>query len=275
MGKNRNILAVKELPDFGLQPQRAVIERCESIHCHTGDTRIEWPLTLFLHIAGLYEKAEQQLKTLGKGCSQDAFEEIARNTFDLPETRHFQIEEIVNGTIHIHYRNVRIEMSRATFQTFAVGIMEALNYILTLESDIERIYTEIELPIQDINPYDCSHSPSEEHELGFQCNTERETEDHVKGINLCARLIKQGFRMLPISIVATASADPAYSINPNALPYQRLDGFKRYMAYNLLGYKTILCHLYAGKQAYPGNQRYLPWIIGCDTLHSLPVREAE
>ncbi len=53
MGKNRYILTVKELPDSGVLPQRAVIERCESVHCHTGDTRTEWPLTVFLHISGL------------------------------------------------------------------------------------------------------------------------------------------------------------------------------------------------------------------------------
>jgi hypothetical protein len=105
------------------------------------------------------------------------------------------------------------------------------------------------IDIDAINPYDVNHPPG------------RTDEDHVRGIEFAKERIRAGERILPILVRDfTVDSDPEYCGRPfnsaAGLPvdyrYQRLDGFKRYMACKELGHDKIECII--DNASFPGGQ---------------------
>ena len=133
------------------------------------------------------------------------------------------VEECEN--IHVHYRDVRIEMSEEEFHVFAKTMVKASE---TLKRKM--------LTIGSVNPYD------ESHWQGYEVEDER----HREGIELVKKLIVEGKKILPILVRPNGDGT-----------YQRLDGFKRYMAYKQLGHGLIQCIV--DPEAPRGGQEGMEW----------------
>jgi hypothetical protein len=113
----------------------------------------------------------------------------------------------------------------------------------------------LEVDLGQINPYDVNHPP------GWSDDA------HARGIETVKGLIREGRPILPILIRDFGiNSDPercgrAYN-EAASLPldyrYQRLDGFKRYMAYKELGYKRIECIL--DNDSFPGGQHGMDFV---------------
>jgi hypothetical protein len=113
----------------------------------------------------------------------------------------------------------------------------------------------VEVDLGRINPYDANHPP------GWS------DEAHARGIETVKGLIREGRPILPILIRDfEIDSDPercgkAFN-EASGLPldyrYQRLDGFKRYMAYKELGYERIECIL--DNHAFPGGQHGMDFV---------------
>ena len=155
------------------------------------------------------------------------------------------LEEQVNGCVHFHYKDVRIEMPQDAFVKMA-GIFELakVNYFKEREKLIE---------LDSIHPYDHIHWPTKEEWLSIdgysQEHLEKDYNDHLDGINWMARYISQGFQIKPI-IVTVAGDYP--------VAFVRRDGYKRYMAYKLLGARQIPCYVVSEKVALtmPQNKEF-------------------
>ena len=113
----------------------------------------------------------------------------------------------------------------------------------------------VEVDLDQINPYDINHPP------GWI------DEGHALGIEVVKGLITAGKPILPILVRDFGiDSDPercGRAFNESAgLPlnyrYQRLDGFKRYMAYKELGYDRIECIL--DNESFPGGQHGMDFV---------------
>jgi len=113
----------------------------------------------------------------------------------------------------------------------------------------------VEVDLDQINPYDVNHPP------GWT------DESHARGIETVKVLITGGKRILPILIRDFGiDSDPercgrAFNESeglPLGYRYQRLDGFKRFMAYKELGYDRIECIL--DNRSFPGGQHGMDFV---------------
>jgi len=216
------------------------------------------------------EKARIALGRDCKECKEGYFRELAREVTKIPQNdrRAMKIERLTKELVHLHYRNIRIELSQETFEILAKAIATAYSRLRVIGAYkqagivITKPVDQITVKLEAINQYDIAHKEELGAPLGFMCRNAKETEQHEEGIRLCMALIRNGCKMLPISITPREYSDFEYSgsFKDNHV-FQRLDGFKRYEAHRRLGFETIVCHLYKGKDAYPGNQRYLPLVI--------------
>jgi hypothetical protein len=111
------------------------------------------------------------------------------------------------------------------------------------------------LDIDTINPYDRNHFPG------------RIDDEHKRGIEVAKRLISQGKNILPVLVRDfNIDSDPercgrAFNLSSGLavdFRYQRLDGFKRYMAYKELGHKVIECIV--DNNSFPGGQHKMDFI---------------
>ena len=146
----------------------------------------------------------------------NVFKELSRETIK-PQTQYFASRLVVElcENIHIHYRNLRLELSDAEFIQFAHKINEALKKLKEY-----RLEKTIFIRLEDINPYDEGHGKIPD-------------EEHRKGINFAKDLIdRQKKSLLPIVVVP---------VNNKSYKYQRIDGYKRYMAHLELGLEKIEC----------------------------------
>jgi len=126
--------------------------------------------------------------------------------------------------IHLHYRNMRMEFNDKEFYEFALCIHYAIiNLLKERMSRLERK----NIPLDIINPYDSGHGETP--------------------IDMLKEVIKQGVKIYPI-LVKPVDGKP--------YKYQRLDGYKRYMAIKELGFKEIECFI--DPQGWPGGQLSLP-----------------
>tara|TARA_Y100000310_G_scaffold342437_2_gene445707 strand:- start:321 stop:899 length:579 start_codon:yes stop_codon:yes gene_type:complete len=130
-------------------------------------------------------------------------------------TNRLLIEHNRDDTYHIHYRDIRIHLTKDEFEDMANAFIKAKKDDDELKpfkyADVEDV-TRVTVPIDDIQPYDEGHRC-----LAIDS-------EHREGIEVVKKLIKEGKKIRPI-LVATNG--------------QRLDGFKRYMAQKELGYKEI------------------------------------
>jgi hypothetical protein len=123
-------------------------------------------------------------------------------------------------------------------------------------------FTVTRIPLADINGIDKGHL--------------RIDAEHRLGIDVIKERIRRGERVLPILVrdfdIDTHSEWCGRSFNqahdlPTHYRYQRLDGFKRWMAYRELGYAAIECHV--DNTAFPGAQHKMAWCPRFDRLARL------
>lgn len=152
-----------------------------------------------------------------------------------PSPEYFPERLIVEDceNIHIHYRNLRIELGVREFIRFVEVMSSALDEFRTFGGKVRK------LKIDDVDPYDSFHPK------GFE-NTDAQ---HRDGIEKVKRLIKAGKTILPILV--------RVPIDKQKL-YKRQDGFKRYFAFKELGYKEINCFIVENRQL--GGQEGMPWV---------------
>ena len=90
--------------------------------------------------------------------------------------------------------------------------------------------------LKDIEPFDSLHT-EEQNEYGFTAHEtkddEADTLRHEEGIEYVKGILEKGQKVMPILIGCHSPDDP----------YERLDGFKRYMAHKRLGKEIIECFI--------------------------------
>jgi hypothetical protein len=147
--------------------------------------------------------------------------------------------------IHLHWRSLRIEMSITDAARLLDVCWRFGNLIPLLQGRV------LEIPLDAICPYDERHRRVGEH--GFDNGSPEETAEHEAGIKWMIEQMKSGRRPWPIAIRPGWGARfsrPEDRRSGNV--WQRLDGFKRYMAHKALDLPTIKCFLVAGDR--PGCQ---------------------
>lgn len=88
------------------------VDLCENVHLHVRNVRLEFQkeefLILLRHLKSL---SEEYIEKFNYGPDM-----IRRFCVELPETTEFdtrmQVEKLVNGQYHFHYRNLRLEAEK-------------------------------------------------------------------------------------------------------------------------------------------------------------------
>lgn len=150
--------------------------------------------------------------------------------------------------IHVHWRNVRLELS-----------ISDLVRLLDMSATFERFLFAFEgqvmtIPLAAINPYDHTHVRIGEDD--FDNGSEKDTTEHKQHIAWMADQIASGRKPRPIAVCPAWRGK--FVRREDATPgnvWQRLDGFKRYMALKALGRPTIEC-IYVASY-WPGCQHGL------------------
>lgn len=269
MGEIAELLAYGELSGPGECGIRMCVEQCEKFHFHYRDTRLEFEPDEFDLLLSALRDAEGEIRRNPAHCSETYFRELSHRAlaWQRPAARYVAVELTKDGKVHVHYRNLRLEFTRDEFITFGRILSQAYAQSITRMLDYETteasFYCEMIVPVGVINQYDLSHQFEPTRPEGFWCGRALDTKLHMQGIELCMRLLQQGFRLLPVAVTPIECRDVEYS-GPikNQHRYQRLDGFKRFEAHRRLGAEEIECRIYRGEHAVPGVQQYEPWVIG-------------
>jgi hypothetical protein len=161
--------------------------------------------------------------------------------------------------VHFHWRNVRLEMSTSDAARM-INVCWRLTKLMPL---LEK--TVVAVPLASICPYDGSHRRISDEE--FENDSPAATAEHKAGVAWMVEQMKAGQRPRPIAVCAawTDSFPRTADWQPGNI-WQRLDGFKRYMAHRTLGLPAIDCTLVADYQ--PGCQHGLrPFLEPGEKLH--------
>jgi hypothetical protein len=147
--------------------------------------------------------------------------------------------------IHFHWRNLRVEMSMS-------DAVRMLDLCWRFESLMPLLQGRIvNIPLASICPYDTRHRRVSDDE--FDCGTLDATQEHVAGIAWIVEQMNSGRKPWPIAVRPAWRS--RFSRSEDRLPgnvWQRLDGFKRFMAHRALKRETIECVIVAGDR--PGCQ---------------------
>jgi len=129
--------------------------------------------------------------------------------------------------VHVHFRNLRFELHEVDF-------LQLCSAFFLAQRRLWRWYKaphfEI-IPIDKIDPWDAVHCPSEK-PPGFVCKDNKDTFAHLEGIKFFMQKLRNNEQVSPILV------RPHPQVKGK---YQRMDGFKRFMAYKFLGFKEIPC----------------------------------
>lgn len=264
MGKIKKILDTTTLNDEIECRNRLTLELCENIHLHYRDLRVELDSDTLKMFRDSFDEGVENLPKSYKHKENDFLKLSYKNLGDNNINKDkFSIELLLNDLVHIHYRNMRLELPVENFKLLCGSFSKAYNELILNNYIIEgeKTYEEKMINIDDINPYDTVHREDKNSKYGYVCWNDQDVLQHEDGIKICMELIKNGYILLPPSVIPIGKRDEKYS-GPikESHKYQRLDGFKRYMALKRLGHKNILCHVY--EKAEPGNQRYKTLIVG-------------
>jgi len=124
--------------------------------------------------------------------------------------------------------------------------------------------------IDEVNPYDESHFPFGDErwkdidELAKEHNDPAWTEKyHRDGVDVLKKELEKGYMIRPILVCNALRRQDLKSaegiVDMTKLNYQRLDGFKRYMAMKELGYDWIVVQIIS---SHIGNgQGGQPWVL--------------
>jgi len=226
LGHIKKLLSGKTIPKRSMTPCSIWTDLCENIHLHYRNLRLEFSETEWAH----FRAAINHLGKAVERCSvENGYEEGDPNfliqqvyNFSLkPDSDYYKnrstIELQRDDTVHFHYRDLRLHWSKREFVEIANMFVDAVGKFNAVEpfryADVKE-RTKVLCNIEDIQPYDEGHRP-----LAID-------EEHRSGIEFIKSEIKNGVKIRPI-LVNTEG--------------QRLDGFKRYMAFLELGFEEIWC----------------------------------
>ena len=243
MGFIKRILAKQTLDNVPKFWNKVRIEAGEEklMHFHWRDLRI-----LFSPV-GEYSQFKEFTKTIVESLDgTEKFEDgkdIYVSMRKIPDKIIFgnemKIEEQINGDIHFHYRDTRLELSAQDFMLMSDLFNEAkYNYLKKWEQMIK---------IEEINPWDKHHFVDPKDWIAWN---EKDYLRHHDGIEKVKVGIKNGGEILPILVC---------EVKDLHFKYQRLDGFKRYMAYKELEFNKIPCYVVKLEDLPKLRQHERPW----------------
>lgn len=229
MGEIRKLLAGNVMERRSITATGIWVDLCENIHLHYRNLRLEFSekeWAQFIHAVHMLGQAE--LHTAHQHNYREGDPNfLVQCHYNQPlsgDSTYFPnrltVEEQFDGTYHVHYRDLRLHLSRREFMTVACAFEQALRRINNPDGDVwpeERFaaITErqrVRVPIQWVQPYDKGHKP-----LAIDA-------DHRAGIEFVKQCIRDGKRLRPVLVDVRGV---------------RRDGFKRYMAQLEMGYREI------------------------------------
>ena len=225
MGEIRKVLSLNKLEPRLISCRQIWADLCENIHLHYRNLRLEFSPREW----GTFVSAIMMLaKSIDMGIEKKNwrpgnadfllhmnYKNGLESNSDYYPTR-LSVELQLDGTYHIHYRDLRLHLTQGEFMDLRDAFKEVEDTIDKLQpfpfANVEKP-TLVKLPIEEVQPYDSGHPPS------FSMDKE-----HRDGIDVCKELIKQGKHIRPIVLDTRG---------------RRMDGFKRYMAQKEMGIKEI------------------------------------
>lgn len=128
--------------------------------------------------------------------------------------------------VHIHYRNLRTELSINEFFDLCRAMKDSLPELQNYLFQGREI---VKIKLSEIDPFDDGHKEIEGY---FDCGDE--TAIHAIGIAQIKKFISEGGEIMPIAVCFDAEKNK----------YVRMDGFKRFWAYKELGKEEIECYIF-------------------------------
>lgn len=212
-----------------------------------------WPHTRVSVDLSPAAAAEQLKQFLTKGTSPMGDVErvlASRNMMTMQKPMHDRIVLEACENIHFHWRNTRIEMSLSDaarmLDIFWWGSSKIMSAIAGKV---------VPIPLDAICPYNNSHKRTADG--SFENESPAATQEHKDGIAWMVQEMKAGKKIRPIAVrPAWHGRFPRPQDKKSGNIWQRLDGFKRYMAHRELGREFIDCFIIDGDQ--PGCQHNQP-----------------
>jgi len=248
MGKIKKVLAHATLEPRSITPNSVWVDLCENVHIHFRNYRFDMGVEEFAHfmaaMRAIYKPAEYAMEEVkyeegDPNILKQLLYDVAIPHQSKYYPNRFVIEHNRDDTYHVHYRDFRLHVSKDEFEDMAKAFVNALDKEKTIVNFEEKYgpFNEqkaFTVDIEDVQPYDDGHKPF------APCAGE----DHEPGIKLCMEKIKEGNKILPILVDRNG---------------QRLDGFKRYMAFKRLGHKEI--EVVWDPAERMGGQHGMPWVM--------------
>lgn len=144
--------------------------------------------------------------------------------------------------VHIHFRNLRLELKEDDFLQLASAFLMARHRLWQWYGFPKFML----LDIDQIEPYDEGHKKVN-NEWGFDCGSNKKNLEHIQGIKYWLEQLEKGREVPPILV--------KYDDKKNN--YKRMDGFKRFMAMKSFGMRKIPCIV--DDNAIPGGQERITW----------------
>jgi hypothetical protein len=220
MGFLKRMLSFRKVNLPSMYEEFVRVESCEAFHLHFRDLRL------------ILTKG--QIETIQNSCndgmtvnSQPTNGDVLLDSKILPDEQIFKeeikIELVEGGTVHFHYKDIRIEMLPNMFAILAEMFDEAAKVLN------EEVFF---IPLELIDPYDHCHFADKE--KWFNDDYQK----HEEGINYVMQELAKGKKPRPI--IVTVKEDGTY---------WRRDGYKRYMAFKRLGIPKIPCYIVTESKA--------------------------
>lgn len=132
MGNINNMLSERHIGKRGMYSDHARLEISENIHFHWRDHRLVMEISDFESMCKMFKKAQTKWLALNKPTSSevpyknvDILDEQDLINSGYHSTR-MAVEEQDDGTIHIHYRDLRMHFKPADFIIFAQQVETSL-----------------------------------------------------------------------------------------------------------------------------------------------------
>ncbi len=231
MGNIQRVLAETKLEPRSITPLGQWADLCENVHYHIRGVRLDFSQEEFARFRAGTNHLGMAIEKLAVDHDYEEGDEtfcvVAQYNFPFmsPNSDYYANRGLIeiqrDGNNHVHYRDLRLDITRSEFcalaNMFAVAVLKLRKVEAGAYDPPEWVreatkITEGTVPIHSVQPYDDGHRAG------------AMDEEHRAGIEYCKRLIEEGKRIRPI-----------YISNKG----QRLDGFKRYMAALELGRDEI------------------------------------
>ncbi|MGE5327917.1 MAG: hypothetical protein ACM3KR_00210 [Deltaproteobacteria bacterium] len=162
MGETIKILHEKNINSRGIFPRRLVTECCENFHIHYRWLRIEMNKAEFEKVLSVFNKSEKRYQELGKpeSCYHEELSkevmpnyidrkikfELCRNLYKHTSNEGGKDSEFFSDRtyIHIHWDNLRIEISRNEFEDLYLAFMEAKRHLEDFPIHLSELFKKID-----------------------------------------------------------------------------------------------------------------------------------